>query len=64
MKRHYLDSSGGNLDVVQFAQSALPVYEVGGSQLVQSFQSHGGGVARKIAHLCFLTQLPLVHKYR
>lgn len=49
--------------MVQLAQSALPVNEVGGSQLVQSFQSHGGRISRVIAHLCFLTQLPFVHKY-
>ncbi|TNN58305.1 hypothetical protein EYF80_031488 [Liparis tanakae] len=44
--RHYLDGSRGDLDVVQLAQSALSVDEVGGGQLVQSFQSHGGGVTQ------------------
>jgi len=62
--RHYLDGSGGDLNVVQLAQSALSVDEVRGGQLVQSFQSHGGGVTRVIAHLGLLTQFPLVHKYR
>lgn len=64
IRGRYLDGSGGDLDVVQLAQGALPVNEVGGGQLVQSFQSHSGGVTRVIAHFCFLTQFPLVHKYR
>lgn len=48
--------------MVQLAQSALPVDEVGGGQLVQSFQSHRGGIPRVIAHLSLLAQLPFVHK--
>lgn len=50
-QRQYLDGSGGDLDVMQLAQSALPVDEVGGGQLVQSFQSHSGGITGIIAHL-------------
>lgn len=50
--------------MVQFAKGALPVDEVGGCQLVQSFQSHSGGVTGVVAHLRLLTQFPLVHKYR
>lgn len=40
----YLDGSGRDLDVVQFAEGALSVDEVRGGQLVQRFQSHSGGV--------------------
>lgn len=56
----YLDGSGGDLDVVQLAQSALPVNEVGGGQLVQSFQSHSCAIG--FSHFRRPTQLPLVHK--
>lgn len=56
----YLDGGGGDLDVVQLVQSALPVDEVGGGQLVQSFQSHSCAVG--FCHLRCPTQLPLVHK--
>lgn len=61
--RRHLDGGGGDLDVVEFAQGALSVDEVGGSQLMQSLQSHSGGVPSVVAHLCLLTQLPLVNKY-
>lgn len=61
--RRHLDGGGGDLDVVEFAQGALSVDEVGGSQLMQSFQSHSGGIPSVVAHLCLLTQLPLVNKY-
>lgn len=37
--------------MVEFAQGALSVDEVGGSQLVQSFQSHDGGISSVVAHL-------------
>ena len=62
----YLNGCGCYLDVVQLAQGALSVYEVGGSQLVQSLQSYAGRVARArvFAHIRLLTQLSLVHKYR
>lgn len=63
-RRPHLNGRRGDLDVVQLAQRALPVDEVGGSQLVQSFQSHSGGVTRVIARLRLLTQFPLVNKYR
>jgi len=59
----YLDGGGGDLDVVQLAQGALSVNEVGGGQLVQGLQGDGRGVAQVIAHLGFLAQLPFVHKY-
>jgi len=59
----YLDGSGSNLDVMQFSQSTLSVYEIGGSQLVQGLQSHSRAVTCVVTRLCFLTQLPLVHKY-
>lgn len=56
----YLDGSGGDLDVVQLVEGALPVDEVGGRQLVQSLQGHSGAVG--FAHFRCPTQLPLVHK--
>lgn len=56
----YLDGSGGDLDVVQLVQGALPVNKVGSGQLVQSFQSHGCAVG--FAHIGRTTQLPLVHE--
>ena len=59
----YLDGSGGDLDVVQLAQRALSVDEVGGSQLVQGLQSDGRAIAGVVAQLGFLAQLPLVHEY-
>lgn len=58
----YLDGVGGNLDVVQLAQCALSVDEVGGGQLVEGLQSDGRAIAGVVAQLGFLAQLPFVHE--
>ena len=57
----HLDGSGGDLEVVQFAQCALSVYEVGGSQLVERLQSHSRAV--RVGQVCCPAQPPLVYKY-
>lgn len=69
----YPYGGGGDLEVVQPAQGALPVGEVGGSQLVEGLQGHCPrrvwAPAAATASLGprgrgrLLAELPLVHKY-
>lgn len=71
----YPYGGGRDLEVVQAAQGALPVGEVGGRQVVKRLQGHGhGGVgaapAATVASVDLdrergglLAKLPLVHKY-
>lgn len=64
----YLDGPCGYLDMVQPAQCALSVNEVGGRQLVQGFQGHSRAVPSTPNYsgtswcFCLSAQLPLVHK--
>lgn len=58
----YLDGGGGDLDVVQAPQGAVPVDEVGGCQLVQRLQRHRRAVGAHLAAFRPLAQLPFVHK--
>lgn len=58
----YLDGGRGDLDVVQPAQGAVPVDEVGGCQLVQGLQRHRRAVGAGVAPFRPLAQLPFVHK--
>lgn len=70
----YPYGGGRDLEVVQPAQGALPVGEVGGSQLMERLQGHGpGGVGAPAAAPAsvgpqerrrrLLAELALVHKY-
>lgn len=66
----YPYGGGGYLQVVEPAQGALPVREVGSGQLVEGFQSHrprrvGATTAAAVGpHGRWLqAQLPFVHKY-
>lgn len=58
----YLDGGRGDLDVVEPAQRALPVDEVGGCQLVQGLQRDPRAVPSPPGRLCPPAQLALVHK--
>lgn len=57
--RRYLDSRGGNLEVVQTPQGAFSVCEVGSGQLMQQLQRHHWAVA---VTLRLLVQLLLVQE--
>lgn len=64
----YLDGPCGYLDVVQPAQRALSVDEVGGCQLMQGLEGHGRAVPTAADDggtsccLCLPAQFPLIHK--
>lgn len=64
----YLDGPCGYLDVVQPAQCALSVDEVGGCQLMQGLEGHGRAVPTGADDggtsccLCLPAQFPLIHK--
>lgn len=70
----YPYGGGRNLEVMQPAQRALPVGEVGGGQLIESLQGHrprsvrvpvAAGLQPRGRRLRrrLLAELPLVHKY-
>lgn len=77
LSRTYPYGGGRNLEVMQPAQRALPVGEVGGGQLIESLQSHRPrsvrvpvaaglqprGRRRLRLRRRLLAELPLVHKY-
>lgn len=58
----YLDGSGRNLDMVKSAKSAVPVNEIGGSQLMECLQSDRRTISAWITSFRSFAQLPLVHK--
>ena len=69
----YPYGGGRDLEVVQPAQGALPVGEVGSSQLMEGLQGHRPRGVRVPAAAAaalgprgrrLLAELPLVHKYR
>lgn len=58
----YLYGSGCDLNVVQSPEGAVPVDEVGSSQLMQRLQSDQGAIGAGITSFSSLAQLPLVHE--